>query len=81
MGKTVSKDGTEEENIIVQAGNSGGVSATATISTFEILGIVTFLGLVAMVAFLIYLRCKRKLEKRIRREIFKSRVDLGEDRV
>lgn len=71
MGTTESK----EEVIIAQAGNSGGASNGTNFGSFnvaEILGITAFIGILLLVIAYCCRIYKKKLTKKIRRELSKS---------
>ena len=73
MGKNQSK----EETVIVQSGNSGGT--TASVAEWRVADILTVL-LVVVVAVCIfafcYVRCKKRLERKIREEVIRSRSSM-----
>ncbi len=74
MGNQKTKE-VKEEVIIAQAGNSGGITDTtsqAVTSTRDVLVLIV-LGLAIIgIGILCYIRCKKQLERKIRREISKS---------
>ena len=74
MGNTQAK---QEEIIIVQAGNSGGQTKAKEFgSAPDILAMVTLLLLMVVLVYFITKCCKKKLDKTIRKEIYKSRDTL-----
>lgn len=76
MGGSTSK---EEEVIITQAGNSGGISANANqnqatgYNLYEIVGIILICVIIGIIVMCIWKKIQKALEKKIRREIAKSR--------
>jgi hypothetical protein len=66
MGKTQSK----EEVIIAQAGNSGGeTNGQSGFTTKNIMEIVSMLLVLIIIGTYIYEKCKKKLAKKINRQI------------
>lgn len=71
MGKNQSK----EETVIVQSGNSGGTSAT-TVSEWrvaDIFSVMVFILVALSILLFCMYRCKKGVERRIRREVTRSR--------
>lgn len=77
MGAKESK----EEVIIAQAGNSGGatndVSQKQPLTAIETTGIVSTCLLVALIIYLTYRYLLRAFEKKIHKELSKSKDELG----
>lgn len=70
MGGTESK---KEEVIIAQAGNSGGQTNGASFSTKDILFIVVFVIVMLILLSILWERCNRKIDTKIKREVSRSR--------
>ena len=70
MGKTSSK----EEVIIAQAGNSGSTAQGETnrLSIRDIIEITFGVIMIAAVIWVLYGKCKKKFEKKIRKELQRS---------
>ncbi|KAL1492232.1 hypothetical protein ABEB36_012714 [Hypothenemus hampei] len=79
MGASASK---QEEIVIAQAGNSGGQTSqppaaqSSTAMLLDLLGVATALGVVGIGVYFIVQCCKRRMDKRIRKEVYKSRETL-----
>lgn len=74
MGGSTSKE--EKEVIIAQAGNSGGTSGAVNQVSFSLPEIGLFLFIIMVLAIIIYFvwrRCTKNVNKKISREIAKSR--------
>jgi len=68
-----------EEIIVAQAGNSGGISQSASqkqptseLSVYEILGTVSFAVNLLFVVYFIYYVMKKKLEQKVYKEVRRS---------
>lgn len=79
MGGSTSK---QEEVIITQAGNSGGISTNTNhsqvngYSLWEIIGIVVVCMAIAIVVLCIWKKMQKSLKNSIRREIARSRENV-----
>lgn len=72
MGSNSSKE--EKEVIITQAGNSGGISTNiqGKFSLVEICVFILVIFMVLVLGYFIWNYCKKRLEKKIRREVTRS---------
>lgn len=82
MGKNISKEKKEEVNI-AQAGTVevSGDSNGTTWTIKDIVNLCILILAVLVIAYFIYTKIKKILEKKIRREIYKSREALAASRV
>lgn len=65
----------EKEVIITQAGNSGGTTTTTPGTTFTMWEIGVFLVgllLIIIIGRFVWIKCNKRMEKKIRREITRS---------
>lgn len=74
MGTTQTRQ--EKEIVIAQSGNSGGTTASSTdgskYTLWEVIGVCGTFLILLLVGWFINQRCKRNINKNIRREMNKS---------
>lgn len=83
MGKNQSKEEKKDDEIVIaQAGNvnvseSNNSGSSFAFTTKEIVEIVFIIAAIGVILYFVGLKCKKTLEKKIRREISRSQASLA----